>query len=74
MLNSCRREIAIVADILRRSGARDVRQAKSAEESEALWEARRQHQPGDRPAGAQQARRGYHRAAQPHPGDGRPAA
>jgi len=39
------REIAVVADILRGSGARDVRQAKTAEESEALWEARRSISP-----------------------------
>lgn len=39
------REIAIVGDILRRSGAREVRQAASAEESEALWEARRSVSP-----------------------------
>ncbi len=39
------REIAIVADVLRRSGAREVRQAASAEESEALWEARRSVSP-----------------------------
>jgi glycolate oxidase len=34
-------EIAKVARVLRASGARDVRQATTAEESEALWEARR---------------------------------
>ncbi len=34
-------EIAKVADVLRASGARDVHQATTAEESEALWEARR---------------------------------
>lgn len=39
------REIAVVADVLRRSGAREVRQAASAEESEALWEARRSVSP-----------------------------
>ncbi len=40
-----RREIAIVGDVLRRSGAREVRQAASAEEAEALWEARRSVSP-----------------------------
>lgn len=39
------REIAIVADVLQRSGAREVRQAASAEESESLWEARRSVSP-----------------------------
>ena len=39
------REIAVVADVLKRSGARDVRQARTAEESEALWEARRNVSP-----------------------------
>lgn len=35
------REIALVAGVLQQSGAREVRQAQSAEETEALWEARR---------------------------------
>jgi glycolate oxidase len=39
------REILIVSDILKRSGARDVQQARSAQESEALWEARRNLSP-----------------------------
>ncbi len=39
------REIASVAEILTRSGAREVRQARSATESEALWEARRSVSP-----------------------------
>jgi len=34
-------EIAVVADVLRKSGAREVRQARTAAESELLWEARR---------------------------------
>ena len=34
-------EIASVAEVLARSGAREVHQASTAEESEALWEARR---------------------------------
>ena len=42
---SVKREIASVAEILRRSGAREVRQARSAEESESLWEARRNLSP-----------------------------
>ena len=40
------KEIVIVADILKKSGAREVRPAKTAEESEALWEARRSVSPG----------------------------
>ncbi len=39
------REIAIVADLLTRSGAREVRQARTADESESLWEARRNLSP-----------------------------
>jgi glycolate oxidase len=39
------REIGQVAAILKRSGAREVRQAKSAAESEALWEGRRNLSP-----------------------------
>jgi len=39
------REIAVVADVLKRSGARDLRHARTAEESEALWEARRNVSP-----------------------------
>jgi len=39
------RDIETVAEILRRSGARDVRRAHSADESEALWEARRNVSP-----------------------------
>ncbi len=39
------REIAQVAAILQRSGAREVRQAHSAQESEALWEGRRNLSP-----------------------------
>lgn len=39
------REIEAVAHILRESGAREVRQAHSAEESEDLWEARRNVSP-----------------------------
>ncbi|OQA42515.1 MAG: putative FAD-linked oxidoreductase [Chloroflexi bacterium ADurb.Bin325] len=39
------REIAQVAVILERSGAREVRQARSAQESEALWEGRRNLSP-----------------------------
>jgi glycolate oxidase len=35
------REIALVAGILGKSGAREVRHAQSAQDSEALWEARR---------------------------------
>jgi glycolate oxidase len=58
------REIAVVADVLQRSGARDLRHARTAEE---------ERQPGHRPAGAQQAGRGHRGAAQPHPGDGRAA-
>ncbi|MCX6030464.1 MAG: FAD-binding protein [Chloroflexi bacterium] len=38
-------EIATAAEILKRSGAREVRQAGSAAESEALWEARRNVSP-----------------------------
>ena len=40
-----KREVETVADILKRSGAREVRQAGSAAESEALWEARRSVSP-----------------------------
>lgn len=40
-----KREITIVADILKKSGAREVRQAQSSAESEALWEARRSVSP-----------------------------
>lgn len=36
-----RREIALVVEILSRSGAREVRHAQSEQESEGLWEARR---------------------------------
>ncbi len=39
------REIAEVAAILQQSGAREVRQAHSAQESEALWEGRRNLSP-----------------------------
>ncbi len=39
------RDIALVAGILGESGAREVRHARSAEESEALWEARRSVSP-----------------------------
>ncbi len=39
------RDIALVASILGESGAREVRHARSAEESEALWEARRSVSP-----------------------------
>jgi glycolate oxidase len=39
------REIAVVADVLKRSGARDLRHARTVEESEALWEARRNVSP-----------------------------
>ena len=39
--DSVKREIIAVAEIQRQSGAREVRQARSAEESESLWEARR---------------------------------
>ncbi len=39
------KEILQVADILKKSGARDVRHAQSAQESEALWEARRSISP-----------------------------
>jgi len=39
------REIALVAELLRQSGARDLRHARSAEESEGLWEARRSVSP-----------------------------
>ncbi len=39
------REIVQVAEILQRSGAREVRQAHSAQESEALWEGRRNLSP-----------------------------
>jgi glycolate oxidase len=39
------REIAVVADRLRRSGATEVRQAHTAQEAEALWEARRSISP-----------------------------
>jgi glycolate oxidase len=39
------REIVQVAEILQRSGAREVRQARSAQESEALWEGRRNLSP-----------------------------
>jgi glycolate oxidase len=39
------REIAVVADILKKSGAREVRQARTADESESLWEARRSVSP-----------------------------
>ncbi len=42
---SVKREIVAVAEILRQSGAREVRQARSAEESEALWEGRRNLSP-----------------------------
>jgi glycolate oxidase len=39
------REISLVADILKKSGAREVRHAQTAQESEALWEARRSVSP-----------------------------
>ena len=39
------REIASVAGILKKSGAREVRQARTADESESLWEARRNLSP-----------------------------
>jgi glycolate oxidase len=39
------RENVVVADILKKSGAREVRQARTADESEALWEARRNVSP-----------------------------
>lgn len=39
------REIATVAEILRRSGARQVDQARTAQEAEGLWEARRNVSP-----------------------------
>jgi glycolate oxidase len=39
------REIASVADILKKSGARSVQQARTADESESLWEARRNLSP-----------------------------
>jgi glycolate dehydrogenase FAD-linked subunit len=39
------REIAIVADVLKKSGAREVRQARTSDESESLWEARRSLSP-----------------------------
>jgi glycolate oxidase len=39
------KEIVVVADILRKSGAREVRQAQTADESESLWEARRSVSP-----------------------------
>lgn len=39
------REISTVADLLKSSGAREVRQARTNEESEALWEARRNVSP-----------------------------
>ena len=39
------RDIALVAEVLRQSGARDLRHAQSAEESEGLWEARRSVSP-----------------------------
>ncbi len=40
-----KREIAVAGDVLRRSGAREVKVAASAAESEALWEARRSVSP-----------------------------
>jgi glycolate oxidase len=40
-----KRDVELVAGILRRSGAREVRHAQSAQESEALWEARRSVSP-----------------------------
>jgi glycolate oxidase len=39
------RDIQVVSKVLTRCGARDVRQASTAEESEALWEARRSISP-----------------------------
>jgi glycolate oxidase len=39
------REIAVVADLLRRSGAAEIRQARTGEEAEGLWEARRSVSP-----------------------------
>lgn len=39
------RDIKLVAGVLQKSGARDVRHAQSAQESEALWEARRSISP-----------------------------
>jgi len=42
---SVKREIAVVADILKKSGAREVRHAQTADESESLWEARRNVSP-----------------------------
>jgi len=39
------REIALVAGTLKQSGAREVRHAQTAQESEALWEARRSVSP-----------------------------
>jgi glycolate oxidase len=39
------RDIGLVAEILKKSGAREVRHAKSAQESEELWEARRSISP-----------------------------
>ncbi len=43
--DSVRREIDLVAGTLRKSGARELRHAQSAQESEALWEARRSISP-----------------------------
>src|SRR5512137_627708 len=40
------KEIRIVTEVLKKSGAKEVRQAKTADESEALWEARRSVSPG----------------------------
>ena len=39
------RDIAVIAEVLRRSGATSVQQARTPEESEALWEARRSVSP-----------------------------
>ena len=67
------REIAVVADVLKRSGARGSAPRADRGGVGGVVGGAAERQPGHRPAGAQQTGRGHRGAAQPHPGDGRAA-